>query len=105
MLESSSECIFSHLLRDSTPPFVHPSIHPSVGQSVVLQNELKADTTSAVLQLFSNKENLGKEECSRSGDTHVSMLKNKAGYTASPVACKWAGAVLAKVTRASGLEQ
>ena len=30
--------------------------------------------------------------------------KNKAGYTASLVACGWAGAVLEKVTRASGQE-
>ena len=28
--------------------------------------------------------------------------KNKAGYTATLVACKWAVAVLEKVTRASG---
>ena len=31
--------------------------------------------------------------------------KNKAGYTATPVACRWAGAVLEKVTRAFGQEQ
>ena len=30
--------------------------------------------------------------------------KNKAGYTATLVACGWAGAVLEKVTRASGQE-
>ena len=29
---------------------------------------------------------------------------NKAGYTATPVACGWAGAVLENVTRASGQE-
>ena len=29
---------------------------------------------------------------------------NKAGYTATPVACGWAGAVLEKVTRAFGKE-
>ena len=28
--------------------------------------------------------------------------RNKAGYTATPVACGWAGAVLEKVTRAFG---
>ena len=32
-------------------------------------------------------------------------LTNKAGYTATPVACGWAGAVLEKVTRAFGQEQ
>ena len=32
-------------------------------------------------------------------------LINKAGYTATLVACGWAGAVLDKVTRASGQEQ
>ena len=30
---------------------------------------------------------------------------NKAGYTATLVACGWVGAVLEKVTRASGQEQ
>ena len=30
--------------------------------------------------------------------------RNKAGYTATLVACGWAGAVLEKVTRASGQE-
>ena len=30
---------------------------------------------------------------------------NKAGYTATQVACGWAGAVLEKVTRAFGQEQ
>ena len=32
------------------------------------------------------------------------FIKNKAGYTATLVACGWAGAVLEKVTRASGQE-
>ena len=32
------------------------------------------------------------------------ILLNKAGYTATLVACGWAGAVLEKVTRASGQE-
>ena len=31
-------------------------------------------------------------------------IRNKAGYTATPVACRWAGAVLEKVTRAFGQE-
>ena len=31
--------------------------------------------------------------------------ENKAGYTATPVACRWAGAVLEKVTTAFGWEQ
>ena len=31
--------------------------------------------------------------------------ENKAGYTATPVACRWAGAVLERVTRAFGQEQ
>ena len=41
---------------------------------------------------------------------HVSMVsvitvaKNKAGYTATPVACGWAGAVI-EVTRSFGQEQ
>ena len=30
----------------------------------------------------------------------VKRYENKAGYTATPVACGWAGAVLEKVTRA-----
>ena len=34
-----------------------------------------------------------------------SFLENKAKYTATLVACGWAGAVLEKVTRASGQEQ
>ena len=34
----------------------------------------------------------------------VVFSKNKAGYTATLVACGWAGAVLEKVTRASGQE-
>ena len=33
------------------------------------------------------------------------LKKNKAGYTATPVACGWAGAELEKVTRAFGQEQ
>ena len=33
---------------------------------------------------------------------HLNPLKNKAGYTATLVACGWAGAVLEKVTGASG---
>ena len=32
------------------------------------------------------------------------LKRNKAGYTATLVACEWAGAVLEKVTRASGQE-
>ena len=35
----------------------------------------------------------------------VDPTMNKAGYTAAPVACGWAGAVLKKVTRAFGQEQ
>ena len=34
----------------------------------------------------------------------VTTKDNKAGYTATLVACGWAGAVLEKVTRASGQE-
>ena len=34
----------------------------------------------------------------------VGISENKAGYTATLVACGWAGAVLEKVTRASGQE-
>ena len=34
----------------------------------------------------------------------VGWRQNKAGYTATLVACGWAGAVLEKVTRASGQE-
>ena len=33
------------------------------------------------------------------------MRGNKAGYTASPVACEWAGAMQEKATRAFGQEQ
>ena len=33
------------------------------------------------------------------------VTENKAGYTATPVACGWAEAVLEKVTRAFGQEQ
>ena len=33
-----------------------------------------------------------------------SVIKNKAGYTATPVACGWAGAVI-EVTRSFGQEQ
>ena len=32
------------------------------------------------------------------------LENNKAGYTATLVACEWAGAVLEKVTRAAGQE-
>ena len=35
---------------------------------------------------------------------HTTKKRNKAGYTATLVACGWAGAVLEKVTRASGQE-
>ena len=35
----------------------------------------------------------------------MAVTENKAGYTATPVACGWAGAVLEKVTRAFGQEQ
>ena len=35
----------------------------------------------------------------------VMRRKNKVGYTATPVACWWAGAVLEKVIRAFGQEQ
>ena len=42
------------------------------------------------------------------GDRHILVMvgfaKNKAGYTATLVACRWAGAVLEKVNRASGQE-
>ena len=34
----------------------------------------------------------------------INTLINKAGYTATPVACGWAGAVLEKVTRPFGQE-
>ena len=37
--------------------------------------------------------------------TSVIIELNKAGYTETPVACSWAGAVLEKVTRAFGQEQ
>ena len=33
------------------------------------------------------------------------ILPNKAGYTATLVACRWAGAVMEKVTEAFGQEQ
>ena len=32
----------------------------------------------------------------------LDLVKNKAGYTASPVACGWAGAVIERVTKAFG---
>ena len=35
----------------------------------------------------------------------MALYKNKAGYTATPVACGWAGAVLEKVPRAFGQER
>ena len=35
----------------------------------------------------------------------LTIKKNKAGYTATPVPCRWAGAVLEKVIRASGQER
>ena len=38
------------------------------------------------------------------GKRITNLLKNKAGYTATLVACGWAGAVLEKVTWASGQE-
>ena len=38
------------------------------------------------------------------GLTYTNSTMNKAGYTATVVACGWAGAVLKKVTRASGQE-
>ena len=45
----------------------------------------------------------------RGGDDSVkksiTFLKNKAGYTATEVACGWAGAVMEKVTKAFRLEQ
>ena len=37
-------------------------------------------------------------------DKHLYLLLNKAGYTATPVACGWAGAVI-EVTRSFGQEQ
>ena len=36
--------------------------------------------------------------------SRLRVRKNKVGYTATQVACGWAGAVLEKVTRASGQE-
>ena len=38
------------------------------------------------------------------GLMYTNSTMNKAGYTATVVACGWAGAVLEKVTRASGQE-
>ena len=35
----------------------------------------------------------------------INMYINKAGYTATPVACGWAGAVIENVTRAFGQER
>ena len=35
---------------------------------------------------------------------HVKMFLNKAGYTATPVTCSWAGAIF-EVSRAFGQEQ
>ena len=35
----------------------------------------------------------------------IMTVKNKAGYTATLVACGWAGVVLEKVTTASGQEK
>ena len=43
--------------------------------------------------------------CRKSRATkNLERTMNKAGYTATLVACGWAGAVLEKVTRASGQE-
>ena len=49
-----------------------------------------------------NIENVQKDSVSKAKTTVFST--NKAGYTATLVACRWAGAVLQKVTRASGKE-
>ena len=54
-------------------------------------------------------ENLRKTEICRSNlclrhSATINVTTNKAGYTATLVACGWAGAVLEKVTRASGQE-
>ena len=38
-------------------------------------------------------------------DSTSYLKKNKAGYTATPVAYGWAGAVIVKVTRAFGRER
>ena len=46
-----------------------------------------------------------RESFKNPGTNVVGIEKNKAGYTATPVACGWAGAVLEKVTRAFGQEQ
>ena len=45
-----------------------------------------------------------KERTKTKTKTKTMTKKNKAGYTATLVACGWAGAVLEKVTRASGQE-
>ena len=39
------------------------------------------------------------------GKRNISEKKNKAEYTATPVACGWAGAVIEKITRAFGQAQ
>ena len=46
----------------------------------------------------------GKETNERMKERKGRGKENKAGYTATLVACGWAGAVLEKVTRASGQE-
>ena len=42
--------------------------------------------------------------CTRRGNFHGRMILNKAGYTATEVACGWAGAIF-EVTRLFGQEQ
>ena len=55
--------------------------------------------TSARYQSLSSEATFGQSRASTS-----TKENNKAGYTATLVACGWAGAVLEKVTRASGQE-
>ena len=52
----------------------------------------------------SQKRKKEKEKERTKTKTKTKTKKNKAGYTATLVACGWAGAVLEKVTRASGQE-
>ena len=44
------------------------------------------------------------EKLGKKGKTESDGRKNKAGYTATQIACGWAGAVTEKVTEAFGQE-
>ena len=72
-------------------------------QLLYVAKYVATETTSCPCLVWNGRVSIMNFEATK--NTKIDLQPNKAGYTATLVNCGWAGAMLQKLTRASGQEQ